>query len=441
MSVENRGSSRLRFTTRGGTVVLAEPSHTLPIVDVTAILRIGSLADPIGQDGLARLAARLVRMGPLGRTAEETDEALEALGATLAVDVSHGTIRLTGAVIARSFPAYLALLGEILTRPALRDADLARVRREAVAEIGQQRDNDRWLASRAFRSLLFGEHPYARSPLGTVESLRRIRRDDVRRFAAAMRTAPGLVLGIAGDVDPAGLPGLVEQAFGGLPRRRLPTVALPPPRPTRGRRIVVVDKPGRTQTQMFLGTLGSRLRDPDFHTLLVANTAFGGTFSAPLVQEVRARRGWSYSASSRLGADREREAWSLYTHPSAENAAACLALELELVERFVADGPKARELAFAKSYLVKSHAFDLDTPSKRLEPRLEAEVHGLPDAFHEKFVDRVRGVTVPAAREAVRRRLSATDLTIALVATASDVKPALESIPGAEIRVVSYERV
>ena len=429
-----------RFVTRAGTVVLVEESRAIPLVDVTAVLRTGSLADPLGREGLTRLAARMLRMGTARRSAEATEEALEALGATLSIDVSHGTVRFSASVIARSFPAFLALLGEILAAPALRPKDFARVYRESVADLAQQRDNDRWLASRAFRSALFGDHPYARSPLGTAQSLKRVKRSDVATHLARHVTAPNLILGFAGDVSARELPALVERAFGGLPKTAAPAVRLAAPVRREGRRLVVVDKPGRTQTQTFVGTIGSRLRDPDFHPLLVANTAFGGTFSAPLVQEVRARRGFSYSASSRLGADREREAWSLYAHPSAENAAECLALELSLVERFVAKGPTSAELRFAKSFLVKSHAFDLDTPSKRLEPRVEAEIHGLPKAFHARFVERVAAVELDDARAAIRRRLSSRDLTIAVVATARDVLPSLRPLADA-IAVVPFDEV
>jgi zinc protease len=429
-----------RFVTRAGSVVLVEASHAIPLVDVTAVLRSGSLADPIGKEGLVRIAARMLRMGTRARTAEQTEEALERLGASLVIDVSHGTIRFSASVIARSFPAFMALFGEILSAPALRPADLARVRRESIADLVQQRDNDRWLASRAFRSALFGEHPYARSPLGSAASLKRVAHADVAEFLAHSVTASNLVLGIAGDVDVASLPALLDESLGSLPRTRVAPIPLSPSVRARGRRLVIVDKPGRTQTQMFVGTLGARLRDPDFHTLLVANTAFGGTFSAPLVQEVRARRGYSYSASSRLGADREREAWSVFTHPSTEHVADCLSLELELVDRFVARGPSAAELRFAKSYLVKSHAFDLDTPQKRLDPRVECEVHGLPRSFHERFVDRVGTVELGDARAAVTRRLSSNDLTIALVATAREVERPLRELVD-DVRVVPFDRV
>ncbi len=430
-----------RFVTASGTTVLVEESHAIPIVDVTVIVRTGSLADPEGQEGLARIAARLVRMGTGARSAEEIDEAIEGLGASLSVDVTHGTTRFTGSVIRRNFPAFLEILGELVGSPALRAKDLARVRREALAELVAQRDNDRWLASRAFRSLLFGAHPYARSPLGSPRSLRAIRREDVLGLVARHYVGPNVLIGVSGDVDPAQAQRLVERAFGGMGSTSVPAVALARPTRARGRRVVIVYKPGRTQTQMFVGTLGSRVRDPDFHPLLVANTAFGGTFSARLVREVRVKRGWSYSAHSRLGADREREAWSLYTHPPSENAADCLALELRLVERFVESGVSARELGFAKTYLAKSHAFDLDTPQKRLEPRLDAQIHGLPDAFHERFVDHVRAVDAATANEAVARRLSARDVSIALVATASEIGPALHAMKGLDIRVVPYAGV
>lgn len=433
--------SATRFVTTRGTVGLVEESRAIPIVDVSVIVRTGSLVDPEGEEGLARMAARLVRMGTSTRSAEEIDETIEALGASLSVDVTHGTTRFFGSVIQRNFAPFLEIIGELLTSPGLRARDLAIIRREALAELLAQRDNDRWLASRAFRTLLFGAHPYARSPLGSARSIRAVRRDDVVRFVERNFTGNNLVVGISGDVEGADVPRLVERAFGTLPARAVPEVQLAKPTRTRGRRIVVIDKPGRTQTQMFVGTLGSRLRDADFHALLVANTAFGGTFTARLVREVRVKRGWSYSAHSRLGADREREAWSLYTHPSSENAVDCLALQLGLVERFVRAGVTGRELAFAKSYLIKSHAFDVDTPQKRVEPRLDCEIHGLPASFHERFVEHVRAVDREAANEAVARRLSDRDIAVALVATASEIVEPLRALGGLTVEVVPFARV
>lgn len=431
-----------RWRTDRGLTVLLEESHAIPLVDVELVLSTGALHDPPGKEGLARLAARMLRMGTKRLSAEQVDEALDAMGASVSAEVGHGMIRLHASVIRRSLPQLLDLLGAFVTAPALRSGDLGIVQRETVADLLSQRDNDRWLASRAFRRHLFGEHPYARPTVGTAETIARVRRADVAAFHEAHCVGSNLVLGVAGDVTESDLRGMVDRAFAKVARGRAPEIALPVPTLTKGRRVLVVDKPERTQTQLYVGTLGTRLADPLFYPLVVANTAFGGTFASRLVREVRSERGWSYSAHSRLAADRQREAWSLYTHPSMQDAVDCIALELQLVADFVEGGVDATELSNARDFLVKSHAFDRDTAPKRLEPRLDAEVQGMPPDFYRNFVGHVGAVTLPRANDAIRARLSQEDLSIVLVATAAPLLDRLEKLPLVrELSVVSFDRV
>src|SRR5690606_30281998 len=120
--------------------------------------------------------------------------------------------------------------------------------------------------------------------------------------------------------------------------------AVTEPSPRSGRNLVVVDKPERSQTQILIGGLGSSPHDPDHVPLLVANTVFGGTFTARLSEEVRSKRGWSYGAYSSLPYDRRRQAFSMWTFPASTDAAACVALELQLLESWVTEGITEAEL-------------------------------------------------------------------------------------------------
>lgn len=429
-----------RWITDAGVTVLLEESHAIPLVDVEVVLKTGALFDPPGKEGLARLAARTMRMGTRKLRAEDVDEAIDSMGAVLTVDVAHSMTRLHASVIRRSLPALLELIGQLVCAPAMRAADLGLVQRETLADLLGQRDNDRWLASRGFRGHLFGQHPYARPTFGTQESVGRVTRADVVQHLESHVLAENLVIGVAGDVTEPELRAMVDAAFAKVPRGRGPEVSVAVPTVAKGRRVLVVDKPERTQTQVFVGTLGTRIADPLFYPLVVANTAFGGTFTSRLVREVRSERGWSYSAHARLGADRQREAWSIYTHPSADNAVDCVALELDLIERFVSEGVTAVELSNARDFLVKSHAFDRDTAAKRLEPRLDAEVQQMPPEFYTQFVASVGAVTLPRANEAVRTRLSHEDLSIVLVATAAPLVDRLAKLPGVrDVAVVRYD--
>jgi zinc protease len=425
-----------------GMRLVLEESHALPLVDIELTVRAGSVHDPRGRGGLTRLMWRMVRMGTRGQRGHEVEEAIARLGARLVIETSSSYVRLHGAVIRRNLEPFVELLSGLILTPAFRVADLAQVRRETLADLVSRRDNDRALAARAFRTLLFGDHPYARSIVGTAESLGRIDRRDLVAHHRRHVVGSNVVLGFAGAVGPEELLPLVERCFGRLPRGRAPKDQVAAPRARRGRRVLVVDKPDRTQTQIYVGTLGVRLRDPLYYPLAVANTAFGGTFTAPLMQEVREKRGWSYGAYSRLGSDRQRDSWSMWTFPAARDAADCIRLELDLLDRFVEEGVRARDHSFARKYLVNSHCFDVDTAAKRLEPWIDADVFGLPDEFYGHYEKHVRGVTRAASNAAVRKRISRRDVSIALVATASELVPALEALPGIRsVDVIAYDRL
>ena len=46
------------------------------------------------------------------------------------------------------------------------------------------------------------------------------------------------------------------------------------------------------------------------------------------------------------------------------------------MERWVAGGVTAREVSFIQRYLVRSHAFDVDTAAKRVHQALDVAVAG-----------------------------------------------------------------
>lgn len=432
-----------RFLTGRGIPVFVEVSHALPLVDVEVVFRRGSLTDPEGKEGLTRLTAGLMRRGPRGITADAFDELLEGLGATLGVSVSAEAVRVQGAVLRRNLPQYLELIGRILVQPALRPADFSRLRRKSVAELVELRDHDRALAALAFRRALYGAHPYGRPVSGRIETVSAITRADVVAQHQRLVRAGGMLIGVAGDVTEEALRPLLEAAFADIPSGRLPAVTRALPRGKRGVHVVVVDKPQRTQTQLYMGSLGIAITDPDYHALLVANTAFGGTFTSRLMKEVRSERGWSYGASSRFGTDRLPEPWSMWTHPAAAQLVDCMKLQLDLRRAWIEEGLGADEVRRSKQFLIKGHAFDLETAQKRLDPQLEVAFYGLPVDWHPGFPKWVRAVTRNAANAAVQRHLHVPDLTIAMVATVDEpLLASLRALDGVrDVRVISVEEV
>jgi zinc protease len=417
-----------RIDAGDGAVAYLVESHEIPLVDMSISFRTGSAFDPDAKLGLARIFARMLRRGAEGWTSDRIEETVDRYGSEIGVDASASTITVHAQVIRRNLEPFMQLLTAIVAKPTFPEDELARLQREAVAEIIEARDSDRSLAGAFFRKSLFGPHPYGRR--STTKTIPAITRDDVVAFHAKHAVRGNVVLGISGDISEAEVRALILPLVAALPKGNAPADPTPEPNPIRGRKLLLVDKPARSQTQILVGGLGTKPEDADHFALHVANTVFGGTFTARLMNEVRSKRGWSYGAYSRLPIDRRREAFSLWTFPSATDAAACVALELELLEALVKDGITQQELEFAQGYLSESYAFDVDTAYKRVRQAVDEELYGLPGDYHTRYVEQVRAVTLAEANASLRSRIPIDDLVIVVVGTASQIQePIQKAIP------------
>ncbi len=424
-----------------GPALLLERDASLPLIHTGISTRSGAAEDPEGLEGLTRISGRLMRRTAGGQSADQIDARIDRMGASLGLDAGHGGVALSGVVLERSFGELMSLLEETLTAPGLAEDELERLKRETGAELMEILDSDQQLVQRWFLRTVFAGHPYGRTVIGTEKSLAAIQLADVRSCLAREFRQDNVVFGFAGAVEPA----RAERASRAIWEQLPPGGSTPPPPPdpvaSGGRRLLFVDKPERTQTQILIGGIGSHPSDGDHLALTIANTVFGGTFTARLTQEVRAKRGWSYGAYSSLGYDRRRQAFSMWTFPKAEDAAACIQLELEMLQQWWHSGITEEEFVWAKRYLIQSQAFARDTATKRIGLKLDELLNDLPPGYHDEFVPRLEAVTLEQANAAVRSRISLEHLAVVVLGThaaiGDDVRKAIPEL--ASERVVPFD--
>lgn len=438
----SKGDEVKRFDLAGGGSVHVAESHDVPLVSITIAFRSGSAIDAPGKEGASKLAFRMLRRGSKTHTSNEIEDELDRLGAELSTEVSVSSSAIHGQVIERNLGGFVNLLATLMAEPTFPVDELERLRRETLAELVEIRDSDRSLAQIAFRREVFKGHPYARSTTGSSKTLGGLTLDDVRAAYRTHFVQGNVALGFSGDVETSRARELAERLVGGLAKgARVPDTVGEPAR-IGGRRLVFVDKPERTQTQILIGGLGTSPHDADHVPLSVANAVFGGSFTSRLMKEVRSKRGWSYGAYARLSVDKQRQAFSMWTFPAATDAPACIGLELDLLDAFVAKGVVSSELSFIKKFLGRSYAFDVDTASKRLHQALDVEVLGLPADYYSNYLGRLADVTVENANAAVKARLSTGDLLVVVVGTAADLDEKVRAaIPRLdEHRIVPFDR-
>ncbi len=421
---------------------VVETDRSIPIIEIVIGFRVGSTLDPQDKEGALSLALSSLRRGAGKYSCEALDSELDRLGAEFSTHTDASSSSIQATVIARNLSAFFALLATILREPTHAEEEVAKLLRQLVAGRIDSRNDDRTLCARHFRRQMFAGHPMGRPAGGTLESLQNLTALDAKSLWTQLLHYGPPVVAAAGDIDETQLQSLWNEHFSDLCLAPPRTAnAIVEPVALKGRHLLIVDKPSRTQTQIMIGTLGTHYTDRDHHALIVANTAFGGTFTSRLTTEVRGKRGWSYGASSRLERSRVRDAWTMWTFPAATDAAACLALQLKLFSQFRTTGLKAREASFAKKYLVESQVFEEDTAAKRAALKLDEVFGEVPPGYHAEFEAEIKAVTLAQANASVKKRLSEKNILICVTATADQLRGPLEKAIGKldSVRVISFE--
>ncbi len=425
----------------GDVRLYAERDASVPVVNIYLSFVAGAELDPPGKAGRARLGAHMLRMGTRRRTREQITRAVEMLGADLDVSTSHHRVTVSGHVMTDMLDPFLDLLDEVLNETGMREEDFEKLRRETLADIVQDRDDDQSVAYRHFRSTLFGTHPYARSTIGASGDVTRLTwRDVENQHWTVLRLAPAVV-GLAGDLDLDRIRTRLAPALGSFTHGDLSMPATRDPEPHRGLRVRLVDKPARTQSQIYMGHLGLRAADDDYFPAAIINTAFGGTFTARLSAEIRGERGWSYGAYSRMLRSRRRDAFYLWTFPEIENTVECIGLELDMLGELKKAGLTTEEYEFARSYLANHYLFAVESAPLRVTLALREHVLDLPEGFYEGYRQSVREVTLDRVQEAASRFVDPDNLCICALCTADRVLPGLEKMLGSRtpIEVVAWD--
>ena len=132
----------------------------------------------------------------------------------------------------------------------------------------------------------------------------------------------------------------------------------------------------------------------------------------------------------------------MWTHPAAEYASECAEEQLRLLDSWVSDGVKAKELRFAKRYTINGHCFDLDTASKRLSARVEAEVFGVDSDWTWRLPQRLRAVRRADANAAIKKRILPRNQSIVVVGEAENLAARFEALPHVvDVTIVPYTEV
>jgi len=402
-----------------GTRVYFVESHDLPMLAVQVVFDAGTARDPADRSGLSMMVNGLLNEGSGQLDADAIAARFEGLGAEFGAnsdrDMAGVSLRTLTDVTLRT-PA-LELLSQLLREPSFPEATLGRERSRALLALRQAEQSPGTVATKAFYARLYGTHPYAQPPEGSAEGIRAMTRADLAAFHRRYYTGRNAVLALIGDVSRGEAEMIAVQVAGRLPAG---TVAPPLPKvadsvPQAGQAVQVIDHPS-TQTHILIGEIGMRRNDPDYFPLLVGNYVLGGGgFQSRLTDEIRTKRGLSYSAYSYFYPMLRRGPFILGLQTANHQRQEALRVARRVLGEFIEQGPTEAELNAARKNMAGGFPLRLDSNRKIAEYLTVIGFYRLPLNYLDEFIAHVEAVTPEQVRDAFRRRIHPEHLVTVIV--------------------------
>jgi zinc protease len=280
-----------------GVRILLVERHQLPIVAFQIVVDRG--ADQLSPGAGAFLGAMLLQ-GTKTRSALEISDSLGKLGAQFGSWGSLDSVGVNAKVLASGFPEALAILGDCVKSPAFAKEEIERERSRRLTSIAQQKDSPQTILRNAVSELLYPQsHPYHAPLIGDEPSVKKLTGADLATFHSKLMQPDDLTVAIAGDITREAAVAEVEKNFGAWPGTPAAKRADPVDvEPSAGASVVVIDRPGATQSHMAATLVGVPRSSKDFHALMVMNTILGGQFSSRLNLNLREKHAYTYGAGS-----------------------------------------------------------------------------------------------------------------------------------------------
>jgi len=412
-----------------GMVIFLQEDHELPFIDMTARIRGGSRVEPATKTGLVSLYGEVWRTGGTkSETGDQLDDYLEIRAAKVETGGNADSTTIGLSSLKEDFNDVFKVFTDLLRDPEFRADKLELAKREAADSISRRNDEASQVAAREAAKLAYGkDNPYVREPeYATVDA---VTRQDLVDWHNKYVYPNNIILGVAGDFDPAQMEAKLRAAFASWakgPAVKPPDIQFTPAKPG----YYLIKREDVNQSWIRMVTLGTTRRNPDYYAIEVFNEAFGGGFSARLIQNIRTAQGLAYAVGGGIS--------TRFDHPGITQLAMATKSEstvkainslFEQIDLLKTSKPVTdEEIKRAKDTILNNFVFNFDTPGKVLQERMAYEYYGYPPDFLEQYRAGIEKVTTADVARVANKYLHKDQLAVLVTGNAADFDKPLSSL-------------
>lgn len=411
-----------RVVLKNGMVVFIAEDPTLPLVNISLLVRTGRYLEPTGKEGLASLTgAQIRRGGSVSLTAEQLDERLDFLAAQVSTSIGETSGQAGLNSLRDNLDESLRLFVEMLKSPRFQEDRLKLAKEQTLQDLKKRNDDAADIESLEWNVLLYGEQHFT-NRFTTAASLESITRDDLVRFHKRYFHPANMVAAVSGAFTRAEMVRKLEAAFAGWPGTR-PQVPPVPAEVTTARAGLYRIEKDIPQGRVTLGLPSVRRDSPDIYALEVMNEILGGGgFISRITRTVRSNEGLAYQAGSglRFGIYYAGQFRAVFQSKS-RSVAHATALVLDEIRKIRETPVTAEELDTVKRNLIETFPSNFETKAQAMSIFASDEYTGRDPSHWQTYRDRIRAVTAADVQRVARQHLTPDKVIVLVVGSQKEI--------------------
>lgn len=401
----------------------------LPLITAEVVVEGGAAVEAADQAGIARLAGAALEAGTEVRDEEDLAWDLERLGVDLDIGNDWDAASVGITVHGDRLEPAMALLAEIVRRPAYPADAVSRIRDEQLADILQRQKEPRALAADAVARFIFADDvPYSRPIRGRADTVSGLGHDELRAFHEARYRAGSAAVLVTGAIDPARARDAVAEHFGDWRGEPAAKTEFEVRQRADETRVFIVHRPGSVQSEVRMGHAGVDRHHEDYFPLVVMNTILGGSFTSRLNMSLREKHGFTYGARSSFAFRRRPGPFTVDVAVASDVTARAIEEALTEIRQIRHDGPTDDEMDSARDYLRGVMPLKLQTTAQVASRLSELVVYGLPDDYFDTSRERIAAVTHDDVHRVAANHIRPDRLAIVIVGDAEEIEAPIREL-------------
>ena len=374
-----------------GIRLVTERIPTVKSVTIGLWVNVGSRDERPEEAGYAHFIEHMLFKGTASRSATDISREIDALGGEMNAFTTRETTTFYVKVLDQHLPQALDLLSDLFLRSRLNQKEIEKEKQVVLEEIRMVQDDPEDLIQELHTKLVMGTHPLSRPILGKASTIIHIRRQDLLEYMNQHYRPEGIVIAVAGNFDQRTLEKTMARLFGRYQASTGSSSGTRWPAELHGG-VTMKQKP-LEQVHLCVGLQGIAAGHEDRYVIYALNSVFGGSVSSRLFQEVREKRGLSYSIYSFLSGYSDTGTVTVYAGTRAGEVARVLSLVSREIEKMARRGMTSEELKRTKEQMKGGLMLSLESSHSRMNKLAKDELIAGKHTSLEDMISEIDAVT------------------------------------------------